>query len=62
MQIQSISSSTSLRIPQKSIAASMQPQISMKAKIRDDLKAGGTLVKKFNAVLTETGIKINLVR
>ena len=46
----------------KHFSVSMQQQVRMKVKIRDDLKAGGTLVKKFEAQLTEEGIKINLIR
>jgi len=47
---------------QKSLSTSMQPPVRQKARIHDDLKAGGTLVKKFGAELTKDGIKINLVR
>ncbi len=47
---------------QKSLSVSMQKSVRQKAKIRDDLKAGGTLVKKFEAKLTKDGIKINLIK
>lgn len=47
---------------QRSFSVSMQPQITMKAKIRDDLKAGGTFVKGMEVVLEKGGPRVNLVR
>ena len=39
-----------------------QQTTKMKAKIRDDLKAGGTFVKKMEVVITKDGPRINLIR
>ena len=47
---------------QKSLSISMQQSVRQKVKIRDDLKGGGTLVKKFEAELTKDGIKVNLIK
>ena len=46
----------------KSHSVSMQPAITMKAKIRDDLKAGGTFVKKVEVIIEKGGPRVNLVR
>ena len=62
MAIPSLTTSTSLVLPQKSLSVSGQPQVKMKAIIKDNLKAGGTMVKEVNAVLTPKGIQVNIIR
>ncbi len=39
-----------------------QQPTKIKVKIRNDLKAGGTFVKKMEVVITKDGPRINLVR
>ena len=51
-----------LRKVNKSLSVSMSPTVRRKVVIRDDLKAGGTLVKKMEVVLTPEGPKVNLIR
>ena len=46
----------------KSIYASPEPSVRLKVKIPEELKAGGTLIKKMEVVITSEGPKVNLVR
>jgi len=46
----------------ESLSISMKPVLRMNAKIPDDLKAGGTFVKKMRVVITKDGPKVNLIR
>ena len=45
----------------KSLSVSMEPVVRTKAKIPDELKAGGTFVKKMQVVMTKDGPKVNLI-
>jgi len=47
---------------QKSLSISMKPVVRIKAKIPDDLKAGGTFVKKMRVIITKDGPKVILIR
>ena len=40
----------------------MQQPVRMRAKITDNLKAGGTFVKKVEVVIEKGGFRVNLVR
>ena len=46
----------------KSQSVSMQQPVRMRAKIPDNLKAGGTFVKKVEVVIEKGGFRVNLVR
>ena len=52
----------SIKKNQKSLSVNMKPVVRIKAKIPDDLKAGGTFVKKMRVVITKDGPKVNLIR
>lgn len=47
---------------QKYLSISMKPVVRIKAKIPDDLKAGGTFVKKMRVIITKDGPKVILIR
>jgi len=46
----------------KSLSVNMEQVVRIKAKIPDELKAGGTFVKKMGVVMTKDGPRVNLIR
>lgn len=58
MTIQKLSSYNSII---KTSLINSQQTTKMKVEIRDDLKAGGTFVKKMEVVITKDGPVINLI-
>ena len=46
----------------KSQSVSMQQPVRMRVKIPDNLKAGGTFVKKIEVVVEKGGFRVNLIR